>query len=338
MLELKTRASELENTTVNSVYFGGGTPSILEQTELSEILDTIQKNYGLSSDAEITFECNPDDLTKDKLKFLKSQGINRLSIGVQSFDQEVLMMMNRAHTADEALSCILLAQDIGFEDMTIDLIYGVPGKSPNYWEDQISQFLELRVPHLSAYCLTIEPNTVFGYQYKNEQLNLPGEEEIRVQFDYLIKRLKSASYEHYEISNFASNGKIARHNSAYWLDENYVGIGPSAHSYDGETRRWNLANNSKYMKALEDQEIYFDSEQLSLKDKFNDHLLTRLRTKWGIDLTVLKKLDTETHWSAFEKSLKQQIELGNLYQEGNQVYMTNDAKFIVDYVTAQLFI
>lgn len=334
--EIQLQASLLEDEEVETIYFGGGTPSILETTEIKHLLSTIQSNFNITSNPEITLEGNPDDLSIAKLNELKNIGINRLSIGIQSFNDDILTFMNRAHESSEAISSVINAKKAGFENITIDLIYGVPEQFMETWQNDIKQFLNLDVPHLSAYCLTIEKNTVFGHLHQKNELNLPDDELSLQQFKYLVKELEKNGIEQYEISNFSKSGWHSKHNSAYWLNENYIGIGPSAHSYINQKRSWNIANNYKYIHALENNEEFYETEQLSQLDLFNEHILTRIRTKWGIEFDKLQQLLPEK-FKDFMNKIETFESRGWISIEGNKAYLTREGKFLSDHITAELF-
>ncbi|MBD3635771.1 MAG: radical SAM family heme chaperone HemW [Crocinitomicaceae bacterium] len=337
-LELTKRVGYLRGEDVSTVYFGGGTPSVLSKDQLARILNTIQATFVVKNDAEITFECNPDDLSETKLQELKSAGINRLSIGVQSFDDEVLKFMNRAHSSEEAVNSILLAQEIGFDNITADLIYGIPDKDLDYWENQVNQMVELGIPHISAYCLTIEKNTVFGHKYDRGELQTPSDEATLQQFRRMIDTLTSHGYLHYEISNFARKGFISQHNSAYWLGTTYLGVGPSAHSYDGDVRGWNISNNPQYIKKVLDSKSVFEVEYLTDRDKFNDYILTRLRTQWGADLEEIQKLGEGIDLTEFDEALERHLDLQNIILIKNTLRLSEHGKFIADKVASDLFV
>ena len=334
--EIQLQASLLEDEEVETIYFGGGTPSILEATEIVHLLSTIQSNFNITSNPEITLEGNPDDLSITKLHELKNIGINRLSIGIQSFNDDILTFMNRAHESSEAISSVINAKKAGFENITIDLIYGVPEQFMETWQNDIKQFLNLDVPHLSAYCLTIEKNTVFGHLHQKNELNLPDDELSLQQFKYLVKELEKNGIEQYEISNFSKSGWHSKHNSAYWLNENYIGIGPSAHSYINQKRSWNIANNYKYIHALENNEEFYETEHLSQLDLFNEHILTRIRTKWGIEFDKLQQLLPEK-FKDFMNKIETFESRGWISIEENKAYLTREGKFLSDYITAELF-
>ena len=335
--ELIQKKEYLNKEPIKTIYFGGGTPSLISTELLRRIIDTIYLYFEIVIDVEFTFECNPDDLTNEKLKELRTLGVNRLSIGIQSFEDEQLEFMNRAHNSNEALNCVKLAQNNGFTNITIDLIYGLPNTSEKYWEKQIEKAIDLNVNHISAYCLTIEERTVFGNWYKSGKLKLVEDEYSLNQFKRLQSELHKNGFEHYEISNFSKNGFISKHNSAYWLGEKYIGIGPSAHSFNGSSRQWNVANNSKYINGLRKKETYFEVEQLSSTDKFNEYILTRLRTKWGVNLDDLFLINDKQKVQTLKMADKF-IKNNDLQIIDNTLFITQQGKFIVDHISSELFI
>lgn len=281
-LELDLRKSELNGIPVETVYFGGGTPSLLTKDELSDILLAVRHSYQLIEEPEITFEVNPDDATEAHLIAWRELGINRLSIGLQSFQESDLTWMNRSHSNQQGKTAVRLAQAQGFDNISIDLIYGLPELSNEQWLSHLNQALELNVQHISSYCLTIEPKTALNHFVAKGKLSRPTEDQQSEQFDLLVSTLANAGFEHYEISNFAKNQKYAKHNSAYWNFTPYVGVGPSAHSFNGHQRRWNVANNTKYFQQVGKSQEWFEVETLSASEKWNEYFLTGLRTKWGI--------------------------------------------------------
>jgi oxygen-independent coproporphyrinogen-3 oxidase len=287
--ELVARKAELKNQVIETIYFGGGTPSLLKTTDIEKLLQTIHATFHCTENLECTLEANPDDITLHQVEAWKSAGINRLSVGIQSFDSEDLLWMNRAHSADEGLNCIRIAQQGGIENISLDLIYGLPNMDNERWLKQIQQAIDLDVTHISAYCLTVEEKTALHQLVKKKQIQPASNEQQSEQFELLISALKNAGFEHYEISNFAKPGFISKHNSNYWKGIHYLGIGPSAHSFDGNSRTWNIANNQQYMRLINADEIAFEKEILSSKDQFNELLLTGLRTCWGVDMTALQK-------------------------------------------------
>ncbi|MEM6318100.1 MAG: radical SAM family heme chaperone HemW [Bacteroidota bacterium] len=330
--ELVERKDYLAGQTLQSIYFGGGTPSLLSVEELNRIFTTIQKNYTVAVDAEITLEANPDDLTKEKLTAFQQTLINRFSIGIQSFFAEDLQLMNRAHNVEEAKKCIEDAQAAGFHNLTIDLIYGSPTTSDERWEANIATALAFDIPHISCYCLTVEPNTALAHFVEKGKVQPVDEEKAARQFEILIATLTAAGYEHYEISNFAKPNWHARHNSNYWLGAHYLGIGPSAHSFNGTSRQWNVANNAKYIKAMQSNRPFFEKETLTKVQQYNEYILTALRTKWGCSL---KKID---NWGAafaqhFKKESKAFIN-DQFIQEKNNIFTLTDSGKLLAYKIA----
>jgi oxygen-independent coproporphyrinogen-3 oxidase len=280
--ELAIRKSELQDALVETVYFGGGTPSLLTKEELAAIMSTIREHFELADSPEITFEVNPDDATTENLADWKALGINRLSIGLQSFQETDLTWMNRSHSTEQGQMAVRIAQATGFDNISIDLIYGLPELSNEQWVSHLNQALSLNVQHISSYCLTIEPKTALNDFVAKGKLTRPTEDQQSEQFELLVSTLALAGFEQYEISNFAKDQKYAKHNSAYWNFSPYLGVGPSAHSFNGQQRRWNVANNTKYYQDVGKKQDWFEVENLSESEKWNEYFLTGLRTKWGI--------------------------------------------------------
>ncbi|MGI4864675.1 MAG: radical SAM family heme chaperone HemW [Janthinobacterium lividum] len=323
---------------LETIYFGGGTPSLLTGEELSQIFAAIQKNFKVSPQAEITLEANPDDLTADKLAVLAASPVNRLSIGLQSFHEPHLRMMNRAHSADESWEAVRRAQAAGFENISVDLIYGVPAASHDIWQQDLARLFELNVPHVSAYALTIEPDTAFGRRLKKGTFVAPPEEFVAQQFEMLLAQLRAYGYEQYEISNFCLPGRESRHNSNYWRGVPYLGLGPSAHSFDGRSRQYAVANNPQYVAAvLERGEVPATVEHLSPLDQANEYLLTTLRTSRGCDLGHLRDalgLNLLADRADYLRSLTAQ---GMATLENNVLRLTDAGKLLADHITLELF-
>jgi len=332
--ELDLQKDYLQNEQIETIYFGGGTPSLLTQKDLDLILKKINKVHSVSANPEITLEANPDDLTIEKLKKLADSPINRLSIGIQSFSEADLKFMNRAHNAREAFDCIENAKKVGFENMTIDLIYGTPTMSDEDWEENMNQTFTFEIPHLSCYCLTVEPNTALDHFVKNKKAPPVDEERAARQFERLIERTKIEGFDHYEISNFAKKGWYSKHNSAYWLGAKYLGIGPSAHSFDGESRQWNVANNSKYIRSLSERNLLFEKENLSPEIRYNEYVMTSLRTIWGVDFEKIP-VQFQNH---FLENIQPFIKNKTAQQEGNIFVLTEKGKFLADGIAAEVFI
>lgn len=336
--EIELRKDYLSDKNIGTLYFGGGTPSLLSQIDIQEIINTVKRNFNLAHGAEVTLEANPDDLSLQKLQELKSAGINRLSIGIQSFFDEDLSLMNRSHTAEQALSAIRNAQKTGFQNISIDLIYGLPNFTPERWEQNLKTAFELDTPHLSAYSLTIEERTAFNHFVKQKKIQLPPEPIVIEQFNTLIEKTKEQGFIHYEISNFAKEGMYSKHNSSYWKNEHYLGIGPSAHSYNGTSRQWNIANNSIYIERVKSGEPWYEVETLSEADKYNEYIMTRLRTIWGIDTSHVKK----TFGAGQLKSLLEQsqpyISSGHILHKGESITLTETGKLLADKIASEFFI
>ena len=333
--EIQIRKNEIDGLKIKTIYFGGGTPSLLNETELDLIFNFLRKHYSIDEKAEITLECNPDDVDIEKLKLWSKIGVNRLSIGVQSFNDEDLKWMNRAHNSKMANDSLKNINEFGFLT-TLDLIYGLPNASTEEWEGNILKALKFKPDHISAYCLTVEPKTLLHHQVQKSKINIPSEDEQNAQFELLIELLKRNGYSQYEISNFARNNKYALHNSNYWLGEPYLGIGPSAHSFDGKfKRKWNVSNNTKYIKSINKSETYWEEENLNVSERANEIILTRLRTVWGIDLEEISSLIKLT--DEFTKKIQSFIEQGFIYTKNNHIYLTDLGKNFADRIASELF-
>lgn len=335
--EIHLQKNYLPNQPLETIYFGGGTPSLLIDDELAQILTTIHAHFAVSSNAEITLEANPDDLSAEKLQMFRRY-VNRLSIGVQTFDETTLRWMNRAHTAAEAENCVQLAREAGFENLSVDLIYGIPNRGPSCWQADLQKMLSLDVPHLSAYALTIEPETAFGRWQQKGKLPPVDEALAAGQFEELTKALTRAGYEHYEISNFARHGHYARHNTAYWQQRPYLGIGPSAHSYNGHSRQYNIANNARYTADIQQGKVPATLEELTQADQVNEYLLTGLRTQWGCSLTQLNALLGRDFAQTQAHDLKMMYASGWLVSDGDRLRLSESGKLFADRVAATLFV
>lgn len=337
--EIFLRKDELKNKTLQSLYFGGGTPSILSGDEIKALIDGVLQYFDFAKDIEITLEANPDDLNNQFLKALSNSPVNRLSIGTQSFFDEDLKLMNRAHNASEAEGSIKRAQDFGFENLSIDLIYGSPSSGFETWKENLNKTIALQVPHISSYALTVEPKTALNDWIQKGKVSNPREEEQNKEFYYLSDFLKDNGFEHYEISNFAKPGFYSKHNSAYWKYKEYLGIGPSAHSYDGnEIRSWNVANNSQYIKKISSNLLAKETEVLSQEDQFNEMMMIGLRTIWGVDLSQLKSKFSEKILEHFQKETQSKIEEGILMVENDHLKIPEKHWFMADGIASDLFI
>ena len=337
--EIQLRHNELENKTLKSLYFGGGTPSVLSVDEIKSLIDEIQKYFSFDENIEITLESNPDDLNKNFLKELSQTEINRLSIGTQSFFDEDLKLMNRAHHASEAESSIKRAQDFGLVNISIDLIYGSPTSNFEIWKDNLSKTIELQVPHVSSYALTVEPKTALEKWIENGKIRSPEETEQNQEFYYMKDFLKDNGFDHYEISNFGKPGFHSKHNSAYWKSEPYLGIGPSAHSYNGHLERsWNIANNPIYIKNLNQNILPIEKEILTEKDRFNEMIMIGLRTIWGVDLNRINQNFSSEVIDYLNQEIKSKIESGILKIENNYLKIPEKHWFLADGIASDLFI
>lgn len=336
--EIETRQDYLENKNLSTIYFGGGTPSILDKIELNKILGKINQCFKIAPDAEITLEANPDDLTIEKIKELAGAGINRLSIGVQSFFDEDLEIMNRSHNARHAIQAVENAQSGGIQNISIDLIYGLPNLTGEKWAFNLQQAFQLDVPHLSAYCLTIEEKTAFSHFVRTGKIALPAESQTIEQFELLVSEAGKHHFIHYEISNFCKEGRQSRHNSSYWTNEHYLGIGPSAHSYNGISRQFNVANNVKYIKGINSGIPEVETEILSEADRFNEYIMTHLRTIWGVTPGFIGKGFGQKILDTFLSGAQSYIVSGHLQWKQDSLILTRKGKLIADRIASDLFI
>lgn len=335
--EIELRKDYLENETIETIYFGGGTPSLLSQNELFSIINALAKNFKIASHAEITLEANPDDIDTKKLLEFKQSAINRLSIGVQSFVQEHLKWMNRAHNSMQAINCIIMAQDAGFENLNIDLIYGFNQLDESQWRKNLATFFQLNIPHLSAYSLTIEEKTALSSFIKSGKEPKLKDYHALQHFRILTEQMLLNGYEHYEISNFAKPGKYSKHNTSYWFGKKYLGIGPSAHSFNGLERNWNIANNAIYIKKIEQNELPQETEVLTKADRFNEKIMVSLRTQWGLDLEEIKTTFGSDFYKAFENEMQAHLKNENVHLQHNRLFLTTKGKEIADLVASDLF-
>jgi oxygen-independent coproporphyrinogen-3 oxidase len=335
--ELNQRQNYIENKEIKTIYFGGGTPSLLKPFELQNIIAEISKIFIIKKDAEITLEANPDDINLQYVKELKLTEFNRISIGLQSFFDEDLKLMNRRHTAKENTEAIHLLQNYGFTNISGDLIYGLPNMTTKSWQQNLSKFFNLNIPHLSAYHLTYEPNTVFtNYLKKGKIKEIPEDDSIK-QFNLLISEAKRNNFIHYETSNFAKEGCFSKHNSAYWQQKSYIGLGTSAHSYNGNSRQHNISNMKEYMKRVGEGSKYFEKEELSITDKYNDYIITSLRTMWGADLNFVKKNIGIKYYKFIEEKSQELIKKNLLFKENDIIKISQKGKFIEDNILLDLF-
>lgn len=330
--EIELQKDYLRGESIQTIYFGGGTPSLLSTQELEKIIEQILKYFDVEKNNEITLEANPDDLTKEYLKTIEKLGINRLSVGIQSFNYDDLRRMKRKHSADQAIKSVRYAQEQGFKNINIDLLYGLPGLNQQQWEKNIEQALNLSIQHISAYHLTIEPKTLFYKYYQKNNLNLPSEDESLNQFRKLMEKTDQKGFLHYEISNFARDGFLSLHNTNYWRGVKYLGLGPSAHSYDLTSRQWNIQNLRGYLDEILKGKIPCEEEKLSLNEKFNDYLITSLRTMWGLNTEKIEHefgIDFKKH---IEKKSNRFLKENFLIKSGNNFKLTKKGIFISDHI------
>ncbi|MBF01858.1 MAG: coproporphyrinogen III oxidase [Flavobacterium sp.] len=340
--EIELRKDEFKNETVETIYFGGGTPSILSNLDLKLVIDSVYQNYNVISDPEITVEANPDDVTEACILGLKQIGVNRLSIGIQSFFEEDLKLMNRAHNANEAEKCLQMATK-HFDNISLDLIYGIPGSTNEKWKQNIEKALSYNVPHISSYALTVEPKTALQKFIQKGIINPPDDTVAEAQFHILIAALEQKGFVHYELSNFGKPNYFSKNNSAYWLGKKYIGIGPSAHSYDGKNRSWNVSNNTLYIQSLQENQLPMETEVLTLKDRYNECVMTGLRTVWGVSLERIEKEFGKTYLNYLKNQAKKYIEDGLLeivsqHNDENVMKTTSKGKFLADGIASDLFL
>lgn len=335
-LEIEVRREELQGESIESIYFGGGTPSVLKVNEISAILDQIFRHYQVSANAEITMECNPDDLSEAFLSELKNSVVNRLSIGTQSFFDRDLKSMNRRHNGNQAVNAVKAAQAAGFANISIDLIYGLPGQTLDEWKENVEKAISLDVQHISAYHLTYHEGTVFYDYLKTGKIKELPDDLSFEQFKFLKTGLETAGFEHYEISNFARSGLYSRHNKAYWERKSYLGFGPSAHSFDLKTRRWNVSSLRKYLQAFEQGTEYWENEVLSTQDMYNDYVITSLRTMWGISDAYLAQQFPAIFHRHFQREAQSYIQSNHLKLEDGSYKLSAEGLFISDKIMEQL--
>ena len=334
--ELETRKGYIQKENIETIYFGGGTPSLLSYKNFECIFKVIYNIYTVSPQAEITLEANPDDLTPQYITMLRKLPFNRLSIGIQTFHERTLKILNRRHSATQAIKAFKDCRSAGFDNISIDLIYGLPEESLASWEEDLNQTIILRPEHISAYNLIYEKGTVLWNLRKQNKVKESSEELSLQMFNTLIDKLQSANYEHYEISNFCLPDKFSKHNSSYWTDKKYLGCGPSAHSYDGQTRQWNIASLSEYIKGFEENIPRFEIEELNIYTRYNDFIITHIRTIWGIKLTELKNKFNEQLYKYCLLMANQHIEQGTLEIKNDTIKLTRKGIFISDTIMSDL--
>jgi oxygen-independent coproporphyrinogen III oxidase len=336
--ELTLQQSYLGGEEVETIYFGGGTPSILSAADICSILSTISGTFKISANPEVTLEANPDDLTFEKLTDFRSLGINRLSIGIQSFDDSILSYLNRPHNSAAAVQCFTTARNTGFTNISIDLIYAIPSLSEEAWEKNIARAIALEPEHISSYSLTIEKKTVFGNWLDHGKLTAVKDDDAATQLEMLTDQLTRNGFDQYEVSNFGKPGFYSRHNSSYWRQEKYLGVGPSAHSYDGTSRQFNIKNNHLYVKAIGEETIPFEREILTREDRVNDYLLTTLRTSWGCNLDTLSAKFNYNLLGEHQNYLNNLLENELAKLDKNSLQLTNKGKLLADKIASDLFL
>lgn len=335
--ELELRKDYLAGEAVDTIYFGGGTPSLLNVSDIDRMLKAARKLYIVNEKVEITLEANPDNLTPEKCMELFESGINRLSIGIQSFHNKDLLFMNRSHNAEQAIASVKNAQAAGFKNLSIDLIYGVPNHEPLQWNKNLEIAFGLGVDHLSCYALTVEPRTTLADMIRKKKIPELEDEKTLQDFETLMDSSAKEGFEHYEISNFARNKKYSAHNTSYWQGKKYLGVGPSAHSFDGVSRQWNVSNNQLYIRALTENTIPFEREVLTDKNKFNEYILTSLRTMWGINTKlILEKFGEVAHVMAVSQ-LNDLVSDGLISKEEENFILTRKGRFLADRIASDLF-
>lgn len=335
--EIEMRKSEFENEEVETIYFGGGTPSILEISDLKLLIDAVYSNYKVVENPEITVEANPDDLSKERIVELSNNKINRLSIGIQSFFEDDLQLMNRAHNSAEAKECLEFATQY-FDNISVDLIYGIPHMSNEKWLQNIETALSFNIPHISSYALTVEPKTALHKFIQKGIIPQPDDEVAQEHFQILVDKLSENDFIHYELSNFGKENYFSKNNSSYWLGKKYIGIGPSAHSYDGEKRGWNVSNNSLYLKSISENKLPSETEILSKTDRYNEYVMTGLRTIWGISLDRISSEFGETYLNYLNQQAAKYIEDHLLFVDENVLRTTKKGKFLSDGIASDLFL
>jgi len=335
--EIQLQRNYMQQEPVSTIYFGGGTPSLLDKQDLLQIMEMLHAHFDILPQAEITLEANPDDISAEKLADWQFAGINRLSIGIQSFFEEDLAWMNRAHNAEQARNCINLARKAGFYNLSIDLIYGTPGLTDEKWHQNVATALAFDIPHLSCYALTVEPGTALQtmiVQHKKEDVD--PEKQAR-HFLLLMEWLRHAGFEHYEISNFCKPGFKSRHNASYWAGKKYLGLGPSAHSFDGNRRRWNIANNALYIQSLAEGKLPFEEEVLSATQRLNEYIMTSLRTQEGLNTAYIEQQFGKSASGLLHKNSHKYITTQKLLRNGDTLQLTTEGKLFADGIAADLF-
>ena len=336
--EILYRKDYLENEEVKTIYFGGGTPSLLPVKYVEEILTLLRKNFNIDANPEITLELNPDTIDREKMASLKQMGVNRMSVGIQSFFDDDLKYLGRRHDSNHALRVLEDLKNINFDKITLDLIYGIPTLTEEKWNKNLDIFFSTGISHLSAYALTVEPRTILGQKIDKGDLQEVNEDETIKHYQILVERAKEHGFEHYEISNFAKEGYRSIHNSIYWSDGKYLGLGPSAHSYDGKSRQWNVANLSQYLKLAGNSDECFEKEVLTLDDKYNEYVMTSLRTSWGCNVEKITLHYGIKYAEFFLKNVKKYVESGEMLINDNNYFLSENGKLFADGIASDLFL
>ena len=334
--EITMRKDEFENEIVETIYFGGGTPSVLSNEEINFLIAEVYENYKVIENPEITLEANPDDLSSERILKLSKSQINRLSIGIQSFFEEDLQLMNRAHNSEEAKKCLEEVTKY-FDNISLDLIYGIPGMTDEMWKQNIQTALDFGIPHISSYALTVEPKTALSKLIQTGKIAEPEDEAASNHFMILVEMLQKNSFIHYELSNFGKENYFSKNNSAYWLGKKYIGIGPSAHSYDGEKRGWNIANNSLYLKSIQENKLPIETEILTTSDRYNECIMTGLRTIWGVSLERIENEFGQQYLNYLKEQAQKFLDDDLLSIENNILKPTSKGKFLTDGIASDLF-
>lgn len=337
--EIDFRKGYIKNEIINTIYFGGGTPSMLNIEEINKILEHLRTTFSIAHNVEITLEANPDDLDNNKLKELKrATAINRLSIGVQSFFDDDLKYLNRVHNGANAISAVEKSIKAGFENLTIDLIYGIPGLTEKKWKENLNIFFDFDIKHLSSYSLTVEPKTVLNTLINKNKIVGVNEDESIKHFKILMEETNKKGFIHYEISNYAQEGFYSKHNSIYWLGGNYIGFGPSAHSFNGKSRQWNIANMKQYIESKSIESIILETEYLTINQRYNEYVMTSLRTSWGCDIIHIENVFGNKYVDFFKNTAKEFVSNKKLIQVGNIYRLTNKGKLFADGIASEFFI
>jgi len=338
LFEIELQKDYLHGETIKTIYIGGGTPSLLKKEDILNIYNEISRNFNIDDQLEFTLEANPDDLNREKLTEMRDTPLNRLSIGVQSFFDEDLQYLNRMHNAKQSKEVIIDALNVGYENLSVDLIYGIPGQSRLRWKNNVEILTEMKIPHISAYSLTVEPGTIFENRISKKKITPPDENLSLSHFRDLMKIMNENEYIHYEISNFSKEGFFSKHNSNYWFNKKYLGLGPSAHSYNGNERQWNVSNISSYIEKIKNKIIPCEKETLSAKEKFNEYLMVSLRTIQGCDLNYIDKNFGTDMYLHCVKHIKPYCEAGQIKMENKRLYLTEKGKLFADKIAAEIFI